>query len=571
MKKHKLLLTVVLISFFLCAGIYFSYKSYLDTLKAAYKINKNIFHNQSYKVAKTEIYSDENVLIYKDIFFWTGKINHLSDEIINSMEFLNTKNQNYDFVTKKIMEYTKFDEKNFRNILLNQYINQFLDKKVKNKFPDYIFAKMFLLQDLIRKYGIEKVYLDVLNYYKYNDNIIGIEGAANYFFGKDFSELNLREKLYLIVLTFKNKYKDINRAIDGLLYQLLNNKLINKEKFDENFNKPICFNVQKPFKIYDYLVDTVLKELEKRKIDYKHKNLKIKTTVNLKLSNQIDCLIQSAAKKTHKLLRSAFILIDNNKIVAIAGDKNATVYKRQIGSIFKPIVYLTAFENGIKPNDFIIDKPYTFKKHGKTYKPKNYEDFFMGKTYVKNGMIYSLNNATVRLAEITGFEKVANTAVKMGLTSVKPYLAMPLGVIPFTPLSVAKAYTTIFNDGIKKDISVIDYIYDNDLKKNIEFLKKEKRIVSKKAVNEVKKLMQKVVEIGTARKVGLLEGTLGKTGTTNESRDAWFLGIYKKYLGICWVGFNSMKPIGDNASGGHTAAPIFLKVQKKFMQNSKRN
>jgi penicillin-binding protein 1A len=450
--------------------------------------------------------------------------------------------------------------------LINLYISPFLSPEVKSDFPKGIFAKMFLIQDLLEKYGIKEIYLHYLNTHEYLKNVFGIQGASNYFFGKNFEDLQLREKLYLIVLTFKNQYKDINRAIDGLLWQMLNEGLIKKDLFEKNFNRQICFNVYKPFKIYSYLTNTILNELNKRFTNYKEKNLNIKTTVNLQLSNRIDCLIQSEARKIAPLLRSAFVLIKKDKIIAIAGKKNSVLYKRQIGSIFKPIVYLTAFENGIKPNDYIIDKPYVFKKHGKIYKPKNYEDFFMGKTYVKNGMIYSLNNATVKLAEKVGFEKVAKTAVQMGFTTVKPYLAMPLGVIPFTPLEVAKTYTVILNNGIKKDISLINNIYDNTEKEYILFKKNEKRILSEQTVQEVKNLMKEVVKRGTARGAGLLKGTLGKTGTTNDYKDAWFLGLYKEYLGVCWVGFNSMKSMGDKASGGHTAAPIFAKVQKKFMK-----
>ncbi len=566
MNNKKYLIFFVLLLIVFTVGVYLFYNSYLNTLKITYGINKNILTNYNDKINRLQIYSDEDVKIYDEVFYYKIKSEKLPNAVVNAITYLVYSKKKYDFKTEKLLEFLKVDDYFFQNELLNKYISPFLDDKVKSKFPDYIFAKIFLLQDAKEKFGFSKIYLDFLNNYSFTSKSFGLEGAANYFFGKNFDELNLREQLYLIILPFKRKYKDINRTINGLLWQLLNNKIIGKEEFDKNILKKLCFNVRKPFIKYKYLADAALNELESRNIKYKEKNLTVKLSVNLKLSNEIDCLIQDEVRKINPLLRSAFVLIDKNKILAVAGRKNAALYRRQIGSIFKPIVYLTAFENGIKPNDFIVDKPYIFKKHGKVYKPKNYEDFFMGKTYVRNGMIYSLNNATVKLAEKTGFEKIAKKAVEMGLKTVKPYLAMPLGVIPFTPLEVSKAYNVLLNNGVKKDISLIKSIYDNELKSELTFKTKDKRIFSEKTTKTVKNIMKEVVKRGTARGAGLLKGTAGKTGTTNDYKDAWFLGIYKDYLGVCWVGFNSMKSMGDNASGGHTAAPIFSKIQKKFMK-----
>ncbi|MEF3255752.1 MAG: hypothetical protein K6348_09395, partial [Deferribacterales bacterium] len=275
-------------------------------------------------------------------------------------------------------------------------------------------------------------------------------------------------------------------------------------------------------------------------------------------------------EKRDKNLQTAGIIVDYKKgdILTSFGSKdgkgrlNRVIdIKRQVGSIFKPIVYLTAFDNGISPNDIIEDKPTIYGKGPKAYAPKNFEDFYMGKTKVENALIYSLNNGTLQVALKVGLEKVSDMASRLGMTTPVG-LGYCLGAGEYTVLDVANYFSVIANEGVRKRNSYIkELVFDNNSVFR-ESYSPDEVVVSRETVGIVKNILAKVVKIGTARGARLLPDTIGKTGTTNDSRDAWFAAIYDRYVIVVWVGRDDYRPMADNGTGGGVAAPLVAKIQR---------
>ena len=240
--------------------------------------------------------------------------------------------------------------------------------------------------------------------------------------------------------------------------------------------------------------------------------------------------------------------------------------KRQIGSTFKPMVYLTAFSNGFTPNELIVDKQYTYGNYGRTYTPANFEDFYMGTIPLRKGLVFSLNNATIRLAKITGLKKVADTAENMGMEyDIKPYLSMPLGVFPLTALNLAKVYGTLGAYGVRKDTGFIMDVTKADGEPFFYGKKADERVVPESAAFQVLHIMRDVARIGTAKYSGLIKGSAAKTGTTDEYKDAWTASVFPPYAAVAWVGYDDNRSMGENGTGGGFAAPIIAAFQRRIL------
>jgi penicillin-binding protein 1A len=266
---------------------------------------------------------------------------------------------------------------------------------------------------------------------------------------------------------------------------------------------------------------------------------------------------------------------------------NVTQAMRQPGSAFKPVVYLTALENGFTPSTLILDAPVVVKMaNGRKYKPRNYSGKFYGPTTMRRGLELSRNVMTIRLAERVGLAKVADMATRLGvLDHPEPVMAMALGAYETTPLKMATAYSMIVNGGKRITPTLIDRIQDrhghtiyrHDERKcpacravkwehqEMPVLPdKREQVVSPQSAFQMVSLMEGVVQRGTGTKVLAVKRPLaGKTGTTNDVRDAWFVGFSPDLVVAVWIGFDKPLSLGYHEAGGITAAPVFRDFMKK--------
>jgi penicillin-binding protein 1A len=251
----------------------------------------------------------------------------------------------------------------------------------------------------------------------------------------------------------------------------------------------------------------------------------------------------------------------------------ATQAKRQAGSTFKPLLYSAAFETGdyntISPCQ---DAPRVYRDQwtGKSWKPKNYDGKFDGIITLRKALTKSKNLCSVELIDKVGVDKVIDTARRMGITSPLPRsLTLGLGSGDVSPLEMVNAYATLAAGGRMAEPIFIRKIVDTRNKVIYETASSAKQTIAASVAYQVTSLMQSVVESGTARRVKKLgRPVAGKTGTTNEARNAWFIGFTPDLVVGVWVGFDDNSPLGRTETGGRAAIPIWLEFMTAATMNT---
>lgn len=245
---------------------------------------------------------------------------------------------------------------------------------------------------------------------------------------------------------------------------------------------------------------------------------------------------------------------------------NRAVYaKRQPGSAFKPVIYASAMDNGFTPASIVNDEPVTYKGGPKgDWSPENYDHKHYGPTRLRDALAYSRNVVTVKLVDAVGVDKVIEFARNIGIESDMPRnLSIALGSISVTPLELAMSYSVFAGGGIKMKPLTIKYITDSRGRILESTDPEGEQVVSPETAFLITSMMEDVVNYGTGwRAKALGRPVAGKTGTTNDYRDAWFVGYVPEMLACVWVGFDDMRPLGNQETGARTASPIWVNFMK---------
>ncbi len=243
--------------------------------------------------------------------------------------------------------------------------------------------------------------------------------------------------------------------------------------------------------------------------------------------------------------------------------------KRQPGSAFKPIIYAAALDKGYTPATMILDAPIVFEdtEHGFVWKPKNYEDKFYGPTLFRSALAHSRNVVTIKILRDLGIDYVIDYAGKLGIEShINRDLSIALGSSGVSLLELIRAYSVFAHQGYRMEPIFVTKIVDrhgNILEENNP---EGESVISKETAYILTNLLQGVVKEGTGRKVRSLNRPVaGKTGTTNNLYDAWFLGYTPRYVSGVWVGFDNEKPLGKRETGARAAIPIWLSFMKGIL------
>lgn len=279
-------------------------------------------------------------------------------------------------------------------------------------------------------------------------------------------------------------------------------------------------------------------------------------------------------------VQGAFLAIDNKTgaIKAMVGGydfekskfNRAMQAKRQTGSSFKPFVYTTALLNGYSPDDTILDKPFTIvTETGEEYSPKNYDHKYKGLITLRQALAESRNVPAVRLGVMVGIENVIQTARKFGITApLYPFPSTALGASEVPVYQMVSAYTVFPNEGIRAKPFFISRIED----RNGNIIEKHEPIYSKvipvRVAHEMISMLRGVVKYGTSVKAKVLNAEVaGKTGTTNNFTDTWFIGFNPSLTAGVWVGFDEKKSLGDKETGSRDALPIWINFMKVYLKN----
>jgi len=267
---------------------------------------------------------------------------------------------------------------------------------------------------------------------------------------------------------------------------------------------------------------------------------------------------------------ASLLAMDNSTgdILAMVGGRDfqlsqfnrATQAMRQTGSSFKPYVYTAAVEQGVRPDDSIADTPATFMTASGPYIPHNYEGNFLGNISVLHAFAESRNIPALRLAERVGISKVIDVAHRFGLRgNIQPYLPVALGSAEATLYEQVEAYSVFPNDGIRITPRLIRKVTTDDGTMLDEAEPAASEAISTQTARTMMTLLQEVTHSGTAAAAAQLQHPIGgKTGTTNDFTDAWFVGFSPSITAGVWVGFDDRRQLGDNETGARTALPLWV-------------
>lgn len=292
-------------------------------------------------------------------------------------------------------------------------------------------------------------------------------------------------------------------------------------------------------------------------------------------------------------VEGALIALDpaNGAILALSGGfdfnhskfNRATQAVRQPGSGFKPFIYTAALEEGFTPASVINDAPVAFEdpaSEGGFWRPQNYDNKFNGPMRLRVALAKSRNLVSIRLLHLIGVPKAIETAKRFGFSQdeLPNSLSLALGSGNATPLKMAQAYAVFANGGFKIEPFLIDRIQTQEgtvlfqaEPSNVcaDCETDPRRVISREVHYLINSMLQSVIREGTATKAMELgrADIAGKTGTTNEQKDAWFNGYTPSIVAVSWLGFDASKPLGDKETGGHLALPMWISFMKEALKD----
>jgi penicillin-binding protein 1A len=268
--------------------------------------------------------------------------------------------------------------------------------------------------------------------------------------------------------------------------------------------------------------------------------------------------------------QGALVAIDNatGDIKAMVGGRDfnlskfnrATQALRQVGSSFKPYVYTAAIDQGASPDDTIVDAPITFQTASGPYTPHNYDSKFEGTITLRRALAQSRNIPALKIADRIGIKTVIDYAHRFGITSNIPaYLPVALGSAEITPLEQTSAFSVFPNDGVRVAPRYIIKVTDYEGRVLEETFSDIKDVISSRTARIMTSMLREVVLHGTGVAAAKMPYPLaGKTGTTNDFTDAWFVGFSPSLTCAVWIGYDEKKSLGAKETGGHAALPIWI-------------
>ncbi len=272
--------------------------------------------------------------------------------------------------------------------------------------------------------------------------------------------------------------------------------------------------------------------------------------------------------------QASLMAVDNSngEVLAIVGGRDfalsqfnrATQAQRQVGSSFKPYVYTTAVEAGAKPTDTIVDGPVSFYTPNGPYTPHNYEADYKGSMTLLNAFAESRNIPALKLADKVGIRKVIETAHRFGITSnIPPFLPIAIGSADITLAEQVGAYSVFPNDGVRIEPHYIRKVTQADGLPLDEQPPQVTEVISVETARTMMEFLQSVTRMGTAAAASALKHPLGgKTGTTNDYTDAWFIGFSPSVTTGVWIGFDNRETLGEKETGARAALPMWMDFMK---------
>jgi penicillin-binding protein 1B len=485
------------------------------------------------------------------------------------------------------------------------------EKTIRRKLTEMLIAE--LMEQKFSKQQIFEFYANWVNLGQRGSFAIsGFAEASRAYFNKDLKDITLPEAALLAGIiqgpSRLSPYRHAERALERrnlVLDSMVETHAITREQAEKAKAAPLKLappNVEASDAPYfvDLVRDSLINKFSEH--DLNDQSYRIYTTLDPDLQKAAAQAVESGIKivdqevarlRTKRIkvgkkyetqvapgpqAQVALVALDphTGSVLALVGGRdygfsqlNHAMSKRPTGSIFKPFVYAAAMNtaidgspNVITPASTVTDVPTSFAYGDQIYEPRNYKEEYHGDVTLRYALAMSLNNATVKVAEETGYDKVADLAKLAGITSVKPTPAMALGSYEATPLDMAGAYTSFANNGVRLSPILVNSVRNakGDVVSN--FRTDQRQVLDPRIAYVMTNMMEGVINNGlgytAVRLRGFTQPAAGKTGT---SHDGWFAGYTSNLLCIVWVGYDDYSDL--RLSGAQTAAPIWTEFMKK--------
>ena len=463
-------------------------------------------------------------------------------------------------------------------------------------------AEVFITMHLERKLTKQQIFEDYANaVYLGNQGTFSIHGfaeASRAYFNKDLSQLDLPEAATLAGLiqrpNYFNPFHYANRAFERrniVLALMRDNKYITPAQYDAALHAPLRLRAgTRELSESQYFLDVAgnqaYQALENK---VPAGTGSVYTTIDPRLQRAAEQAIADSMPLIDRALAGrngghrpqvALIALDphTGEVKALSGGRdyassqlNRILAKRPPGSVFKPFVYTAAMNTAISggnrvftPSSTVVDEPTTFAfdDNRQTYSPANFKNEFRGTVTLRQALAHSLNNATVKLGEMVGFNNVAALAHAAGMNEdIRPTPALALGAYQVTPLEIAGAYTIFANGGVRVQPTFVSTVHDHNGAELYHYNSETRQVLDPRVAFLMVDMLQEVMRSGTAagvRSRGFMLPAAGKTGT---SHDGWFAGFTSRLLCVVWVGFDDYSELG--LEGARSALPVWTEFMMK--------
>jgi penicillin-binding protein 1B len=470
------------------------------------------------------------------------------------------------------------------------------EKDPRRKFTEWLMS--IALERRLSKDKVLELYLNDIDLGQRGSFAIrGVPEAARLFFGKDVSNLSLVEAATIAgIIQAPSRFAPFNypdRARERrnvVLKSMTDAGYISADAAERASREPLQLVPRALESEAPYFVDYLTQEIQER--TKAAGAVDVYTTLDLHYQRMAQDAVREglirvdgmlSKRKRPRVPQAALIAVDprTGEILAMVGGRSynqsqynrAVTSKRQPGSVFKPFVFLAAFERAqeegrtdITPATIVVDEPTSFTFNEQVWTPGNYDNEYDGPITLRRALAHSRNIATVKVAESTGFDNVAAVWRRFGIgTPPKGYPSIALGVFEASPFEIATAYTVFPNLGTIRPLRGLRRIVREGKDQPIS-QSAPKTVADKDATFLVLNMMRSVINEGTAaavRGAGFQLDAAGKTGTTNDLRDAWFVGFTPEMLTVVWVGLDDNQALG--LSGAQAALPIWTQFMTRAL------
>lgn len=461
-------------------------------------------------------------------------------------------------------------------------------RKIREAILAYKIDRYLTKEEILNLY-INQIYLGHGTY--------GIEAAAQGYFGKSARQLTLPEAAMLAGLpkapNYYSPFNNFERARARQAYvleRMFEDGYITKQDRDRALITPVVLRPLRPKeKIAPYFTEQVRRYIMEKygsEVLYKE-GLEIYTTLNIEAQRAANEALERGLRELEARERfekgsvqGAIVVMEmkTGAIKAMVGGRdfqksefNRAVQSRRLpGSAFKPFIYAAAFDRGLTPTHVIVDEPVEYPDPSSPdgwWRPKNFDGKFNGPTTLRTALVQSRNIVTVKLLNEIGVDYAAQYAANLGITSpLQRNLSLALGTSAISLLEMVRAYATIGNSGQRVTPYFITRIVDRTGQVLEETTPKVEQVIDPRIAFMTTHVMRDVIESGTGRRARAIgRPVAGKTGTTNDTKDAWFIGFTPSLVAGVWVGFDQERSLGRQEVGGRAAAPIWLYCMSKIL------